>query len=268
MRSTYLYGDHVRANGIRQHFLRFGGKGRQILVVPGITSPAVTWAEFADRMGETFDVYVIDVRGRGLSSSGPDLDYGIEALAADTARVAEALDLSDYGLLGHSMGGRIAPAAVARHGARPARMMLVDPPVTGPGRRGHDNTHEWFTDQIARGAEGGMTVDEMRPYFPRWTDAQLQLRCEWIHTCDPRAIIRFREDVLVDDLHGAIAGMDLPISLVIGGQSDLITVEEEREILSLNPRVEAIRLPEAGHMVPWDSQDRFIDITKTFFGQR
>lgn len=267
MTSTYLYGDNVHANGIRQHFMRFGGKGRQLLIIPGITSPAMTWAEFADRLGQTFDVYVTDVRGRGLSQAGEGVDYGMAALAADVAEFAKVIGLKDYGLLGHSMGGRIAPAAVVRFGAAPARMMLVDPPVTGPGRPGHNNTDQWFVEQIERGAHGGMTADEMRPYFPRFNDAQLQLRCEWIHTCDPRAIIQFRADVLVDDMHADLPKLTIPTSFIIGGQSDLIGVEDEAELKQLNPLVETVRLPAAGHMVPWDEPDRFNDLAVEFFSK-
>jgi len=47
--STFLYGANVRANGIRQHYLRYGGNDGQrgerdaVVIIPGITSPAVTW---------------------------------------------------------------------------------------------------------------------------------------------------------------------------------------------------------------------------------
>ncbi|MGO3714743.1 MAG: alpha/beta hydrolase, partial [Alcaligenes aquatilis] len=40
--STFLYGAHVHANGIRQHYLRYGGssEGRDqrpaVIIVPGI----------------------------------------------------------------------------------------------------------------------------------------------------------------------------------------------------------------------------------------
>ena len=69
MSSTFLYGFHVPANGIRHHLLRYGGKGPKLLVVPGITSPAVTWGFVAETLAQHFDVHVLDVRGRGLSSS-------------------------------------------------------------------------------------------------------------------------------------------------------------------------------------------------------
>ena len=44
-----LYGAHVHANGIRQHYLRYGGKGSPLVLVPGITSPAITWGFVGDR---------------------------------------------------------------------------------------------------------------------------------------------------------------------------------------------------------------------------
>lgn len=267
MKSTFLYGGHVRANDIRQHYLRFGGRGKPLLIVPGITSPAVTWAEFAEPLGRDFDVYVLDVRGRGLSSSGPQLDYRINALAEDVAAFAKTLNLKNYGLIGHSMGGRIVPVAVTRFGATPDEMAMIDPPLTGPNRRGHDSTHEWYNDQIAAAGRGDMTIADMRPYFPRWTDAQLQLRVEWVHTCDPRAIIDFRDDVLVDDLHAEIPKLKVPSQLMIGGQSPLITPEEEAEIAALNPLLKTVRIADAGHMIPWDTLDTFLTLTREFFGK-
>jgi N-formylmaleamate deformylase len=266
MSSTFIRGGLVRANGIRQRYLRFGGSGKPIIIVPGITSPAVTWAEFAEPLGKDFDIFILDVRGRGLSSSGPEFDYRINALAADVAAFAEAMSLTNYGLLGHSMGGRIAPAAVVRYGAKPAQMMLIDPPLCGPGHRGLDSTHEWYTDQIYGSAHGNMTVDEMRPYFPSWTDAQLQLRIEWVHTCDPRAIIAFREDVVIDNLHADIPKLTIPTQLVVGGLSPVITLEEEAEVAALNPLFNTIRIPDAGHMVPWDTYDIFYTLTHELFG--
>ncbi|WP_411036875.1 alpha/beta fold hydrolase [Shinella sp. BYT-45] len=265
--TTFISGGLVRANDIRQHYLHFGGKGPQMLVLPGITSPAITWAEFADELGKDFDVYVLDMRGRGLSEAGPALDYSINAMAADAAAFAAVMGLENYHLLGHSMGGRIAPVAVTRYGATPKKLMIIDPPITGPGQRGHGATHEWFTDQISAGARGDMTVEDMRPYFPRWRDDQLALRVEWIHTCDPRAIIDFRIDVLEDDIHSELPKLEVPTHLMIGGQSPLITPEEQAEIAALAPKLEIHRIPEAGHMIPWDTPEIFFRLCREFFAR-
>jgi N-formylmaleamate deformylase len=89
MSSTFVCGGNVSANGIRQHYLRYGGSadGRAtrpaIVLIPGITSPATTWDFVGEVLGAAFDTYVLDVRGRGLSSASSTLDYSLEAQAND-----------------------------------------------------------------------------------------------------------------------------------------------------------------------------------------
>ena len=135
MNAATISGANVWANGIRQHYLRYRTAGAPLVLVPGITSPAVTWGFVAERLAREFDVYVLDVRGRGLSQSGPDLDYGLDSLADDLTSFIAALGLSGVTVLGHSMGARIAIRAATRSPAGMARLVLVDPPVSGPGRR-------------------------------------------------------------------------------------------------------------------------------------
>ena len=112
---TFQYGAHVFANGIRQHYLRYGGAqaGPPVVLVPGITSPAATWGFVGERFGRGFDTYVLDVRGRGLSSAGPELDYSLDTYAKDVSEFASALRLQPYLLVGHSMGGSIATKTAA-----------------------------------------------------------------------------------------------------------------------------------------------------------
>ncbi|MFQ6710914.1 alpha/beta hydrolase, partial [Bordetella pertussis] len=132
--SNFRYGGNVQANGIRQHYLRYGGEraGRDpVIIVPGITSPAVTWGFVGERFGEQFDTYILDVRGRGLSQSGPQLDYGLDVQAEDLLAFARALGLSRYSVVGHSMGARIGIRAARTGEAGLARLAMVDPPVSG-----------------------------------------------------------------------------------------------------------------------------------------
>ncbi|WP_310678047.1 alpha/beta fold hydrolase, partial [Burkholderia multivorans] len=149
MSSTFLYGANVRANGIRQHYLRYGGATgaratrAAIVLIPGITSPAITWGFVGEVFGAAFDTYVLDVRGRGLSDASPTLDYSLDAQADDVAALVAALGLSRTSLVGHSMGARIA-ARAARRGIRG----LVDPPVSGPGRRAYPGKLPWYIDSI------------------------------------------------------------------------------------------------------------------------
>lgn len=271
MTSTYLYGAHAHANGIRQHYLRFGGPddGRSerdaLIVIPGITSPAATWGFVGERLGRRFDTYVLDVRGRGLSASGADLNYGLDAQAADVTAMAAVLGLSRYALIGHSMGGRIAVRAARSHPAGLTRLVIVDPPVSGPGRRAYPAKLPWYVDSI-RQATRGMSADEMRAFCPTWTREQLQLRAQWLHTCFEPAIVRSFEDFARDDIHADLAHIDLPLLLMTAERGDVVRREDIVEWTSLAPQTQHVLVESAGHMIPWDNEAGFYAAFGDFLG--
>lgn len=150
-------GYNVHANGIRHHLIRYGGKGPMMIVVPGITSPAITWGFVAERLAEDYDVHVLDVRGRGLSEAGA-LDYALDAMAADIVALARELSDAPVAVLGHSMGARIAIRAARKAGDAFSSLFLVDPPVSGPGRRAYPSPWDWYEDSI-RLAQHGCSAD-------------------------------------------------------------------------------------------------------------
>ena len=217
--TNYLYGAQLHANSIRQHYLRYGGKeGARserdaVILIPGITSPAMTWGFVAERFGRHFDTYVLDVRGRGLSESSDTLDYSLDAQAADAIAFAAALGLRRYALVGHSMGGRIGIRAAAQQPAGLTRLVAVDPPVSGPGRRPYPAQLPWYIDSI-RMARRGITLEEMRSFCPTWSEQQLRLRAQWLHTCDERAIVTSFEAFQTDDIHADVARLRIPTLLL------------------------------------------------------
>ncbi|MCE2563284.1 alpha/beta fold hydrolase [Komagataeibacter sp. FNDCF1] len=256
--TSLLYGANVHANGIRQHYLRYGGKGTPLVLVPGITSPAITWGFVAERLAEKHDVYVLDVRGRGLSATGPDLDYDLDSYAADVRGLIDTLGLKDVTLLGHSMGARIAIRAGRINDASLARLVLVDPPVSGPGRRAYPSRLEWYTESIHL-ARKGMTAEDMRRFCPTWTQEQLELRAEWLHTCDELATRISFERFHTEDIHQDLPHLKVPARLVVATRGGVIQAEDETEIKSLNPAIEIVHVPDAGHMIPWDNLPGFVE---------
>src|SRR5688572_5398500 len=84
--------EFVVAGGLRHHYLQYGN-GPPIVVVPGITSPAITWEFVAEELADEFAVYALDVRGRGLTDRAASGAYRLPDFAADVAAVVEALDL-------------------------------------------------------------------------------------------------------------------------------------------------------------------------------
>lgn len=268
--STYRYGANVHANGIRQHYLRYGPveplAGRDaVVVIPGITSPAVTWGFVAEAFGRQFDTYVLDVRGRGLSQNEDGLDYSLDAQAADVIALAQALGLQRHALVGHSMGGRIAVRAACQQPAGLTRLVVVDPPVSGPGRRAYPSKLPWYVDSI-RQAQRGMSADDMRAFCPTWTDEQLALRAQWLHTCNEGAIVTSFEAFHTDDIHADLLQVRQPMRLITAERGDVVRDEDVTEWQRLAPQTSHVRVPNAGHMIPWDNLSGFHAAFGDFLG--
>lgn len=260
MATTPPRGYHVRANGIRQHLIHHPGPGPALLLIPGITSPAITWSFVGERLAERFDVHILDVRGRGLSEAG-DLDYTLDAMADDAVALAERM--SRPIVMGHSMGARTAIRAARRNPAPLSGLVLVDPPMSGPGRRPYPASWAWYGDSI-RLAQEGCGAEAMRKFCPTWRDEQVALRAEWLHTCQWGAIRTAFDGFAIDDIHADLPAIQLPMRLVVAGGATVVLPEDVREVQSLAPHAEVRRVEGAGHMIPWDDLEGFLAAVMDF----
>ena len=216
-------GKHLLAEGVRLHYLEHAGEGPPLIVIPGITSTAITWEfsnrlRLSNRLADFAHVYTLDTRGRGLSSGGSDLNYWLADYATDTANFIAALGLDAPIVLGHSMGARIAVKLAADAPKRVRRMILVDPPVSGPtavkiqpqpsstvntrtpGRRKYPIPLQWYFDGIDAASRGD-PIDTSNPILRNWTDAQLALRNEWLPSCVRKAIEQSHRSFEEEDFH-------------------------------------------------------------------
>ena len=250
----------IDSGDITLHVLDYGGEGTPCVVVPGITSPAVAW-DFV--MRELLDVVrpiVLDVRGRGLSarsSSYSTVDY-----AADVEAVWRALELSDAILLGHSMGARIAAAVATRGNVAPAANLLVDPPMSGPGRAPYPMTLQVFQQQLAS-ARAGITAADVAEIYPQWPVAELELRARWLATCDDAAVEETHVAFEQEDFFDLWPAVPAPATLIYGAESPVVTAAGVEEAERTNSGATLVAVERAGHMVPWDNLSGFLDAVRS-----
>lgn len=268
-----MYGANIHANGIRQHYLHFDdadGSGKDsgpLIVIPGITSPAVSWAFVGKTLGKHIETYVIDVRGRGLSEASPDLSYDLDTLAADVIALANGLGLKRWSILGHSMGARIALRASRHSPDGLERLVLVDPPMSGPNRRPYPAKLSDYLDAMSA-ARRGISAEALAKALPTWSVTHLRTRAEWLHTCDERAVTEAFTGFGTDDIHGDIALLSRPTLLVSAERGGVVAPDDVEEIKRLTPYVTHIRVPDAGHMIPWDNEAGFYRAIEGFLGIR
>ncbi len=110
----------VIANGVRLHYLDWGGVGPVLLFIPGMGCTAHIFDRFAPRFTDRFHVMALTRRGHG-ESDYPETGYDADTLAEDLRQFLDALKIDKVILAGHSMGyielsrfGRLYPDRVLK----------------------------------------------------------------------------------------------------------------------------------------------------------
>lgn len=266
--ATTPSGSTITNDGLSLHYLEQGAGSVDVVVIPGITSPAATWAFIAEAIAEAADVRVItmDVRGRGLSDRAPSGGYRLIDYAADVAALVDQLALERPVILGHSMGARVAAAAGALHSEKCGALIVVDPPLTGPNRPPYPYPLAPYVDAL-RNAQSGATPDDMRAQFPTWTEDQLRLRAEWLATCDEVALVESYENFHQEDFFEYWAALRPPVLFLYGHDSPVVAVDALDEVRATNAAAVISGVPNAGHMIPWDNLTGFASEISDFLAR-
>ena len=101
-------------NKIRMHY-EVSGQGAPVLMINGLSAPAVNWALQAKALAPHFQVVTFDNRGVGETDLPPESIYTTGQLADDAAAILRHLKIARAHVVGASMGGTIAQELVLRH---------------------------------------------------------------------------------------------------------------------------------------------------------
>ena len=104
MNRSYPKSNFVRVNGIRLHYLDWGGSGPTLLFLTGMGCSAYIFNKFAPRFTDKFRVLAITRRGHG-DSDYPETGYDADTLTEDIRQFMDALNIEKAILAGHSLAG-------------------------------------------------------------------------------------------------------------------------------------------------------------------
>lgn len=119
-RSSYLF-----LNGLRFHYLNWGGAGRPLVLLHGLASSARIWERVAPRLAEHFRVLALDQRSHGLTDPA-EAGWDFASITRDLHAFIEALALERPVLVGHSWGASTVLSYAAARPAGPAGIVMVD----------------------------------------------------------------------------------------------------------------------------------------------
>lgn len=96
--------DFVQVNGIRLHYLDWGGEGPALIFLTGMGSSAYIFNKFAPRFTDRFRVLALTRRGHG-DSDIPETGYDPDTLTEDIRQFMDCFNIEKAILAGHSLAG-------------------------------------------------------------------------------------------------------------------------------------------------------------------
>ncbi len=258
--ATGATGVHIDANGIELHALDYAGDGPAVVVLPGITSPAVTWDFMARELGDLARVVTIDLRGRGLSDT-PTTGYTLDDYVVDTLAVIDALGLDRPTLIGHSLGARIAAAFAAAHPDVVGHVIAIDPPMSNTNRP-YPMPLSVFDAQL-NDADAGTDAEGVARFYPAWTERERGLRARWLGTCARVAVHETHANFERETFEPLWQQLGSNATLVYGTASPVVTHADVATLRSTNPAPAILAVEGAGHMVPWDRPEQTLSLLRS-----
>ncbi len=219
-------------------------------------------------------VIALDSRGHGDSDRAPDADYSVDALCTDTHSVLDQIGRPTI-LIGASMGGMTAmPVAHEAGPDKVTKLVLVDV-VPRYEKDGSARIREF----MASGLNGFESLDEAadavasylphraKPRSPEGLKKNLRLRDgRWFWHWDPAFLTVPPDDkfVRVAKLEQAVMSLTIPILLIRGRLSDVVSEAGVNDFLAKVPDAEFVELSDAGHTAAGDDNDAFSDVVVEF----
>ncbi|HTM85355.1 MAG TPA: alpha/beta hydrolase [Mycobacterium sp.] len=220
-----------------------------------------------------FHVVALDTRGHGDSDRSPGADYALETLAADVLAVLDAIG-RPVAVVGASLGGLTAILAADQAGQQVHKLVLVDV-VPRFEKSGSARIREFLfqhVDGFASLEEAADAVAAYLPYrrkprSPEGLKRNLRHRDgRWYWHWDPALLSKPSDDphLRTEKLEQAVTSLPIPILLIRGKLSDVVSTAGVADFLAKVPAAEFVELGNAGHTAAGDDNDAFSAVVVDF----
>jgi esterase len=243
------------------------GEGSPVVLLHGLFGAASNWGRIQRRLAGQHDVLALDMRNHGSSPHGAPMDYA--TMADDVVETLAAAGVPKFGLLGHSMGGKIAMRLALAHPDRVSRLLLADiAPVSYPPH---------FRDIAA--------AMQALPLTPGLTRAEANAALE-AAAPDPAIRgfllqnLRFADPpawrIGLDEIAAGLPAIESwaaagtyegPTLVLRGERSDYVMPEHRPLFRALFPQARFATLRDAGHWLHADNPEGFLATVQAFFAR-
>jgi len=251
------------------------GNRPSILMLHGGGQNRFSWKNTGQILADSgFHVVALDTRGHGDSDRSLTGNYTVETLCADTLQVIYQMGRPIV-LIGASMGGLTGILSAYEAGPELITKLVLVDVVPRYEKDGSSRIRDFMFSGIdgfesleqAADAVAAYLPHRTRPRSPEGLKKNLRLRDgRWYWHWDPAFLSKPSDDPFAreDQLEHAAMNLQIPILLIRGKLSDVVSPEGVQDFLAKVPHAEFVELSEAGHTAAGDDNDAFTDTVVRF----
>jgi 2-succinyl-6-hydroxy-2,4-cyclohexadiene-1-carboxylate synthase len=249
-----------------------------LLFLHGFTGRANDWSAVFERLSNQFLPFAIDLVGHGESDAPEETSpYTIPSIISDINEILDSLHYEKIGIIGYSMGGRIALSYAASY---PERLKGIVLESSTPGLRSDKERKERISsDQELIKYIETHGVEKFVDYWlshPLFNTQAILPRS--VRNLNKSRKLKNSHIGLINSLHGSGTGAMAPLwdslgqiaipVLLITGELDTKFTEINREVDLLLPDSRHEIVKHAGHNVHLEKQEAFESLIISFFRNR
>jgi pimeloyl-ACP methyl ester carboxylesterase len=249
--------------------------GPTVLMLHGGGQNRFSWKNTGQVLAdEGFHVVALDSRGHGDSDRSPDANYTVDTLCADTLQVLDQIGRPVI-LIGASMGGMTGILVADAAGPQKVTKLVLVDVVPRYEKDGSARIRDFMFSHV----HGFETLDEAadavaeylphrtKPRSPEGLKKNLRRRDgRWYWHWDPKFLTAPADNAFVreEKLERAAIDLRIPILLIRGKLSDVVSPEGVKDFLKKVPHAEFVELSDAGHTAAGDDNDAFSEAVVQF----
>jgi len=275
-------GGDVSVNGLKLHYLDWGGDGQPIVILHATGFLGRIYRPIAEGLTAIGHVYSYDQRGHGDSEHPKGDVFEWEATVKDLEGFIIAMGLRDVRGFGHSAGGTAIGALASIRPDLISRAVLAEPVIFPPeGLQRPNDLHERTLKRRREfdSVDTMFTNFEKKPPYHTWRRDILREYCEYgtrpdghgkrVLKCPPEVEAAYYDAARYFDGFGYILACERPLLILFGENSDTfdgVALKDRLEAGATHRRV--VVVPGTSHFIPMEKPDEAARLAIEFFNAK
>jgi 3-oxoadipate enol-lactonase len=234
------------------------GEGLPVVFVHGLGGTSNVWHAQRAALSKYFKVVTFDLPGSGRSDKS-ERQYSMEHWADQIAGLADAIELDNFVLVGHSMTTVLAQKFAARHGSRLTALVLCGPLTELPPAG-----KEAFTRRANTVLEDGMVAvadtvltGALTPATREGNAALAGLVREMLMANDPACYAGHCQALLHGSAKADQPNIKCPTLILVGDQDGVTPLANARAIAAAVPTACVRIVPATAHLTMLERPEPF-----------